>query len=114
MQRAVDGDNIALGQHLFQIFDASASNLLLQLGFQWLVIEVEKFLAIESLQPSQDALSNAADGDCPNHLVLKIVLPFCDGRDIPISTCDLLVGGDEVADQHEDGHDNMFCDGDDV
>ena len=114
MQRAVDGNDIALCQHLFQILHTSASNLFLKLGLKGLVVEIEELLAVECLQSSQNTLSNSSHGDGTNHFVLEIVLAFGDGCNIPISTCDLFVGWDEVADEDEDGHDDVFGNGYDV
>lgn len=114
VQRAIDGDDIALCQHLLQILHTSASNLLLKLGLKGLVVEVEELLAIECLQSSQNTLSDSSDGDGPDDLVLKIVLAFGDRCDIPIATRDLFVGWDKVADEDEDGHDDVFGNRDDV
>lgn len=108
VQRAVDGDDIALCQHLFQILHTPASNLLLKLGLKGLIVEVEELLAIECLQSSQNTLPDSSDGDGPDDFVLEIVLAFGDCCDVPISTRNLFVGRDEVADEDEDGHDDVF------
>lgn len=114
MQRAVDGDDVALRQHLLQRVHTSAANLLLDLRLQWLVIKVQEFFAVESLQSSQHTLADPADGDGTDDLVLEIVLVLGRAGHIPLAGLDLLVGGDEVADEDEDGHDDMLGDGDDV
>ena len=108
VKRAVDGDDIALGQHLFQSVHASATNLLLNLRFEWLVVEVEEFLAVERLESSQDTLSNTSNSNSTDDFTLKIVLVLCSRGNIPVSGLDLLVRGNEVADKGEDGHDDMF------
>lgn len=114
MQRAVDGDNITLGEHLLERVDTTAANLLLNLGGQRLVVVVEQFLAVEGLQTTQDTLTNTADGDGTDNLVLEIVLVLGDGSNIPFTLGDLLVGGDEVADESQDGHDDVLGHGGDI
>ena len=66
---AVDGDNVALSQHLLEIVNSSAANLLLDFRLQWLVIEVEQFFAVEGLQSAEHTFANAANSDCSNDLV---------------------------------------------
>lgn len=114
VQRAVDGDNITLGKHLLQVLDAAAANLLLLLGAKRLVVEVQQLLAVKGLEAAQDALTNATDSDGADNLVLKIVLLLGNSSDVPVTALDLLVSGHKVADEDEDGHDNVLGDGDDV
>jgi hypothetical protein len=114
VERAVDGDNIALSQHLLEVLDTAAANLLLLLRRQGLVVEVEELLAVEGLETAEHTLTDAADGDGTDNLVLEIVLVLGDLGDVPLALGDLLVGGDEVADEGQDGHDNVLGDGDDV
>ena len=114
MERAVDGDNITLGQHLLEVLDATAANLLLLLRREGLVVEVEELLAVEGLETAEHTLTDTADSDGTDNLVLEIVLVLGDLGDVPLSLGDLLVGGDEVADKGQDGHDNVLGDGDDV
>lgn len=114
MQRAVDGDNIALGEHLLEVLNATAANLLLLLGRQGLVVVVEELLAVKGLETAEDTLANAADSDGTDNLVLKVVLLLGNGSDVPLTALDLLVGGHEVADEDEDCHDDVLGDGDDV
>lgn len=114
VERAVDSDDVALGEHLLEVLDAAAANLLLLLRRQGLVVVVEELLAVESFQTAEDTLSDTADGDGTDDLVLEIVLVLGDGGDVPVAAGDLLVGGDEVADEDEHGHDDVLGDGDDV
>jgi hypothetical protein len=114
VQRAVDGDNITLGKHLLKVLNTAAADLLLLLGAEGLVVEVQELLAVEGLQPPEDTLTDTADSDGTNDLVLEVVLLLGDGGDVPLTTLDLLVGGDEVAHKGEDGHDDVLSDGDDV
>jgi hypothetical protein len=114
VERAVDGNNITLCQHLLQIRDTSATNLLLDLGLEGLVVEVQKLLAVERLETSQDTLSNPSNSDGTDNLALEIELVLGSGSDIPLTSLDLFVCGDEVADEDEDGHDDVLGDRDDV
>lgn len=114
MQRAVDGDNITLSEHLLKAVNATAANLLLDLGAQGLVVVVEQLLAVEGLQAAEHTLTDTANSDSTDNLALQVVLILGDSSDIPVTVADLVVSGDEVADQEEDGHDDVLSDGDNV
>ena len=114
VKRAVDGDDIALCKHLLEVLDPSAANLLLLLRRKRLVIEVEELLAVKCLEAAEHTLANAADGDSTDDLVLEIVLVLRHGGDVPVTGSNLLVGGHKVADEDQDGHDDVLSDGDDV
>lgn len=114
VERAVDGDNIALAEHLLEGIDAPASNLLLDLGLQCLVIVVEELLAVKGLQPPEHSLSDAADSDSSDDLVLEIIGVFGNSGNIPFTASNLFMCGDKVADEGENGHDDMLGDRHDV
>jgi len=114
VERAVDGDNIALGQHLLEVLHTSAANLLLLLGRQRLVVKVEELLAVKRLETAEHTLSDAADSNRTDHLVLEIVLVLGHLSHVPLALDNLLVGGDKVADKGENGHDDVLSDGNDV
>lgn len=114
VQRAVDGDDIALSKHLLEVLDASAANLLLLLRRKRLVVKVQQLLAVEWLEAAEDALSDTANGNGADDLVLQVILVLCNGGDVPVTGGDLLVRRDEVADEGEDGHDDVLSDGDDI
>ena len=114
VQWAVDGDNITLAQHLLEIIHASASNLLLELWLKRLVVKVQQFLAVKSLESSQHTLADASHSNGTNDLSLEIILVLGGCSHIPFTSLDLLVCGYEIADESEDGHDNVLGDGDDV
>jgi hypothetical protein len=114
VERAVDGDNVTLGKQLLEGVNAAASNLLLLLIGKGLVVEVEKLLAVEGLEAAEDTLTNAADSDGTDNLALEIELLLGSVGDIPLTTLDLLVSRDEVADEDEDGHEDVLSNGDDV
>ena len=114
VQGAVDGDNITLSKHVLEVLDTAAANLLLNLGAQRLVVIVEELLAVERLQTTEHTLTNTTDGNGTDNLALEVELVLVDGGNVPLTTGDLLVGRDKVADQVEDGHDDVLGDGDDV
>jgi len=114
MQRAVDGDYIALAQHLLKRFHASASDFFFDLGFERLVVKVQQFLAVERFESAQNTFTDTAHSHCANSLALEIKFVLRGRGNIPLSRLDLLVRGDEVADESEDGHDDVFCHGDNV
>lgn len=114
VERAVDGDNITLGKHLLEVLDTPAANLGLLLSRQGLVVVVEELLAVEGLETAQDTLTDTADSDGTDNLALEIELVLGGSGNVPLTSLDLLVGGDEVADEGEDGHDDVLSDGDDV
>ena len=114
VERAVDGDNITLGKHLLEVLDTPAANFLLDLWGEGLVVEVQKLLAVERLQTAQDTLTDTANGNGTNGLALKVVLVLGDLSDVPVAACNLLVSRHEVADEGEDGHNDVLGDRDDV
>lgn len=114
VERAVDGDNVALRDELLEGVDAAGANLLLDLRGQGLVVVVEELLAVKGLEAAEDALADAADGDGADDLALEVVLLLGGGGDVPLAALNLLVGGDEVADEDQDGHEDVLGDGDDV
>ena len=114
MQWAVDRYNITLGQHLLEALDTPASDILLNLGLEWLVVEVQQFLAVKGLQSSQHTLANTTNSNGTNDLVLKIIFILGSSRDVPFTGLDLLMCWDEVSDEIKDGHDDVFGDRDDV
>lgn len=114
MQRAVDGNNVALGEHFLEVLNTSAANLLLLLGRQGLVVVVEQLLAVEGLETAQDTLADTANGNGTDDLVLEVELVLGSSGDVPVTGLDLLVGGHEVAHQDQNGHNDMLSNGDDV
>jgi hypothetical protein len=114
VQGAVDGDNVALGDELLEGVNTAGANLLLRLSRERLVVVVEELLTAEGLKTAEDTLANAANSDGTDNLALEIELLLGGVGDIPLTTLDLLVGRDEVADEDEDGHDDVLSDGDDV
>jgi hypothetical protein len=114
MQRAVDSDHVTLTQHLLKSIHASASNLFLNLGFQWLVVKIEKFLAVKWLKSSKNALTNAADSNSTYNFSFQVIFILCRACHIPVSGFDLFVCRDKVSNKVENGHDDMFGDRNDI
>ena len=114
MERAVDGDNVTLCEHLLEVLNTTAANLLLLLRAKRLVVEVEELLAVEGLQTAEDTLADTANGNGTDNLALEIELVLGGLGDVPVTTGDLLASGTEVADESEDGHDDVLGDGGDV
>ena len=114
MQRAVDGDNITLSQHFLQILYTSATDLLLELRFQRLVVKIKQFFAVESFQSSQHTLADASYGNRAYNLVLKIIFTFGHSSHVPVAAGYLLVSRDKIANKNQDGHDDVLSDRHDV
>jgi len=110
VERAVNGDNITLTQELVEVLNSSAANLLLDLGLKGLVIEVKQFLAVEWLKTTENTLSDTANRDGTDDLVLEIKLVLGHGGHVPVTPLNLLVSRNEVADKSEDGHDDVLGD----
>lgn len=79
-----------------------------------MVVEVKELFAVERLETSQDTLADTSNSDGTDNLALEIELVLGGGSDVPFTSLDLLVCGNEVADKDEDCHDDVLCDGDDV
>lgn len=107
---AVDRDNVRLCEQFVERIHPPATDLLLLLRGQWLVVKVEKLFAVERLQPPQHALTDTADGHGTDHLAFQVEFVLGGGSDVPFSGLYLLVGGNKVADQREDRHDDVLCD----
>lgn len=114
MERAVDGDDVALSQHLLKVIDTAATDFLLHLGRQGLIVIVEQLLAVEWLQTTQDTLSNTANTNGTDDLGFQVILILGHSSNVPVAIADLFVSRDEIAYEDEDGHHDVFGDGDDV
>lgn len=114
VQGAVDGDNVTLGQHLLEVVDATAANLLLNLRGQGLVVVVKQLLAVEWLKTAQDTLTDTTNSDGTDNLALEVILILGGASNVPLTGLDHLVGGDKVTDEDQDGHENVLGNRDDV
>ncbi|KAB8291790.1 hypothetical protein EYC80_006584 [Monilinia laxa] len=114
VKRTVDSNNITLRQHLLQVRNSSTSDLLLNLRLKRLVIKVQQLLAVKRLQSSQDTLTDSTHCNGTDDLALEIKLVLGGGCNVPLASLDLLVCGYKVADQNQDGHDDVLGDRYDV
>jgi hypothetical protein len=114
VERTVDGDDISLSEHVLEFLNSAAADLLGSFGGELLVIEVEEFLAVEGYETSQDTFTDTSDTDGGNNLALDIERVFCNLSDIPLTSCNLLMSWDKVADESEHGENDMFSDRDDI
>ena len=114
VEGTVNGNNVTLGHHVGKVLDTAAADLLLDLRAQCLVVVVEKLLAVEGLQAAKDTLANTANTDSSHHLVLKVEFVLRDSSNIPLAIADLVMGGDEVANQGQNRHHNMLGHGNHV
>lgn len=83
-------------------------------GRQVHVVEPQELLAVEALQPAQHPIPDTSRSDSTHDLVLEVKGVTSDIGDRPIVVDDLLVRWGVVADEVEDGHDDVLGDGDDV
>ena len=114
VKRAVDSDNIALRDELLEVLDAARLHSLGSGSGERSVVVVEELLGVEGLQTLENAVADATSTDGPNDLALHIKGVAGNVRDLPVTALDHLVGGDKVADEEEDAHDDVLCDRGDV
>lgn len=114
MQGTVDGNNVTLFYHILELFDTYTANFFRLFFTQRLVVEVEELLAVKRFKSAQDALTDTTNTNGTNDLVLEIILLLGDGSNIPVTSLHLLVGGDKVSNQYQDGHNNVLSNRDDI
>jgi hypothetical protein len=108
VQWAVDGYHVALGNHLLETTHSATSNVLLNLRFQRLIVEIQKLLTVKRLQPSQYTFTNTANSHGPDNLALEVVLAFGRFGDVPIATLNLFMCWDEITDKAKDSHNDVL------
>jgi hypothetical protein len=114
VKRAVDSDNITLGEHVLELLNTATSNLSLDGRGKGLVVVVEELLAVESLETTENTLSDTSNSDGSNNLALKVVRVLGNSGNVPVTGHNLLVSGNEVTDEGENSEDNMLSNGDNV
>lgn len=114
MQGTVDSNNVTLFYHILELFDTVTANFFRLLFTQRLVVEVEELLAVKRFKSAQDALTDTTNTNGTNDLVLEIILLLGDGSNIPVTSLHLLVGGNKVSNQYQDGHNNVLSNRDDI
>lgn len=114
VQGRIDCEHVKLTEELLEVLDATSADLLRGLGGKLGVVVIEELLAVERLEALQHAEADATGTERTNDLALEIVRGLGDSRNFPSAGDDLLVRRDKVADQDEDGHDDVLGDGDNV
>jgi hypothetical protein len=108
VKRAIDSDNITLRKHFFEIMNSAATDFLLDLRREGLVIKVEEFLAVEGYETSQDTFADSANSDSSDDFAFDVERVFGDGSDVPFSSGNLFVSRDKVADKSKHGKDDCL------
>ena len=94
---------------------------------------VEQLLGLEGDQSLEDSVANTTSAESSDDLGFEVVRILCNSSDlqsssrsaeslfeaidpthIPVAGHDLLVSGDKVANEQEDGHDDMLSHRDDI
>lgn len=78
------------------------------------VIVVQQLLAVKRLQTLQHPEPDPPSPNRADDLVLQVVRVPRDLGHVPVTALDHLVCGDKVADEEEDAHHDVLCDGHDV
>lgn len=78
------------------------------------VVEIEEFFAVKGYETLEDTVADTTGADGADDFAFEIEGVTSDCGDLPVAALDHLMGGDKVTDEEKDGHDDMFCDGDDV
>lgn len=114
VERAVDGDDVAAREELVEGVDALGRDSLGSLSGDVVVVEPEELLAVEGLEALEDTVADTATADGTDDLALEVIGVTGDLGDVPLVVDDLLMGGDEVADEDEHGHDDVLGNRDDI
>lgn len=108
VERAVDGDDITLREHVFKLLHSSSLDSLGRLRGEVSVIEPQKLLAFEGLQSLQDSVSDPTTAYGTDNLTLEVKGVTSDVGNVPVIGLDLLMSWNKVANQKQDGHYHMF------
>jgi len=114
VKRAVDGNDIALRDKLLEVLDAAGIHSLGSGSGEGSIVVVEELLGVEGLEALENAVADTTSTDGADNLALEIKGVASNIRDLPVAALDHLVGGDKVADEEEDAHDDVLCNGGDV
>ena len=75
---------------------------------------VKELLGVKRLQSLEDSEADSASTKGADDLILEIESILGNAGDVPAAAHDLFVGRRVITDEDEDGHDDMFSNGDDV
>lgn len=117
VEGAVDSNDVTLREEVLEVRHAACVDLLGCIGRQVLVVKVEELLAVEGHETLQNSVTNSASANGTDNLALEIVSITGNGRDLPAAIAaehDLLVAHVVIADENEDGHDDVLGNRDDV
>jgi hypothetical protein len=103
---AIDGDNVALGEHVLEFLNSAATDFLLGLSVEGLVVKVEELLGVKGHETSQDTFADSTDSDGSDDLAFEIERVLGNGGNVPVPSGHLFVGGDKVADESKHGKDD--------
>lgn len=78
------------------------------------VVVVQVLLRVERHQTLENTVANTTSTNGTNDLALQVVGVASNLGYHPVTTLDHLVRRDEVSDEQEDAHDDMFSDGGDI
>jgi hypothetical protein len=78
------------------------------------VVKVEELLAVKRDESLKNPVADSARSDGADDLALEIKRSSSDLSDVPSARNNLLMSGDKVPNEEEDGHHNVLGDRDDV
>lgn len=133
VERGVDGNDVALGNEVLQVFDTTSTDGLGSSFRESGVVVVNELLGAEGQHTLENAVANTASTDGTDDLspgnvsiccsqkdeatayfALQIECISGDFRHLPVTTCGHLVSGDEVSDEEQHVHDDVLGDGGNV
>lgn len=110
VEGCVDGDNVTLRDHLLEVLDAARPDCLLAVGREVGEVEVQVLLGVERRESLEHTVTDAARADRADDLALEVERVARDLGDLPVTACDLLVRGHEVAHEEQDAHHDVLSD----
>ena len=113
VEGAVDGEDVELGEELLEVFDTDGAGVLFE-EVVALVVVVGELGAVEWLQSLKDTGADASRAKGTDDLALEVVRLAYNLGNVPVTGEVLTVGGDKVADEDENGHEDVLSDRDDV
>jgi len=114
VQRAVDGDDVALRHEVLEVVDAARLDGFGSGGREGCVVVVEKLFAVEGQETLKDTVTDAASSNGADNFALQVECVPCNVGDNPVTALDHLVRRHKVPHKQEDAHDDVLGNGDDV
>jgi len=113
VERAVDGDNVAVRNHVFHSGVIGQVELGLNVSRETMSVIVVK-LNIEGIKSAENGKTDTTRRNGTDVHAFKIVGTRDTVSDVPSTRHNLLVGGNVIADKGEDHHDDVFSNADGV